>query len=97
MAYRSEGTFVPKNFDQSLFVVNPEKNYVLEYLNQENINSFLNVIENEPTQEQINKDVIRFKFIYSYNESNQLEEEIRKEFEGLPIVSRLMIHRSRLN
>jgi len=91
MLLRAENTTPNKNFEQYLFVVSPEDKLVREYLNQSQINGFINSCERDAIHEEVNKDLSKFTFLNTYSEDNNLELEIRREFEQLPIVSKLMI------
>lgn len=86
-----------KNYDQYLFAVKPEKNEVYEYMNQPQINSFINNIDTDPVQEQISKDVTTFKFFCpDLKNQNSIENEIQKEFENLPVINRITMQRTKV-
>lgn len=61
------------------------------------MSSFAAGVDSNNIQETVLGDYSSFKFFCLQNESNKLDEEITNEFNDLPIVSRLMISRTRLN
>jgi len=61
------------------------------------INNFINNVNVEPSCELVKRDINRFTFVLPETEILTLKKEIEDEFESLPIVSRLMIYRTKLH
>lgn len=76
-------------------MVYPNENSAREYLDQEQINNFINSSSNDPLKFMVGslgrKDITKYTFLNEYCISNVLESEIRNEFETLPVTGKLMI------
>lgn len=83
------------NQQQQLFVVQPNDNTAREYLDQEQINNFINSSSNDPLKFMVGslgrKDITKQTFLNEFSIANVLENEIRNEFEMLPVTGKLMI------